>query len=830
MNKISSKFWNLLKNNVEILTVIAVLFIITLMFFQGPLRNGFVQSSAKILYSTDALYTDNADVVKDEIGNGLLSDTLYQFYPWHKFTLDSLKNYEIPFWNPYVLGGVPFFANYQSSFFEFTRLISYFFSIPLNQFSLFSSFLELFLAGLFTFLFVRNLKVSRFGSIVSAISFMFSLPLVVWMEHPIGKVIIWLPLILLCIDKIIKARLLYLPILIFAVSFQFFAGNPEISFFVLLISFLYVIFRVLNRDYAQEYSKSKVVCILAIPFFLGGLIALVQIVPFLELLSQSEMMSVGRTGSANTNVLQAIFSGQWNTWQSSEGIKEFIKNVSVVLNPNLYGSPVINSWWRETGNYSENSMYFGFLPFLFSLIALRFSFKKKNVKFFASIGILSLLISIALPVFVLFNYLPIFNLVNLGRLRLVFVFCGAVLAGIGFDYVFQRKNIDKKKAISIGLLFALLIAFQSFVVLTLRSLMSLDLFRAQLINSYLLIFSSFAILAVYLLIVYKKGDQGKSFRFNKYLIIAFIFFDLFLYGNSYHPTIKEEYIFPNTKAVQFLSENIIDRERVTSLNFKQGELKSSLVPNSSMVFQLYDVRGFEVVKISRYQKLIENDFNQVGEYLLGGKPSDKLLDVLGVKYLIQEKGSLEDEYLSGKDYQLAYSDEHISIYENSGYLPKAFFSNHLVKASDSQEALNIFEQFDFSQEAIVEIGDEGSAVIDEYNLHATKEGSLNRNLEIQQYSPNYLEIETHTEENSFLVLNDTYYKNWQAYLDGEKIKIYPTNVAFRGVFVPAGKHNIIFKYQPHNFNILLLISILLTCLSIMFFLYVYFRHDNPRSE
>ncbi|MBW6440452.1 YfhO family protein [Patescibacteria group bacterium] len=813
-----------MKEKIGDFLVIGVLILAILIFFQEPIYNGFVQSSAKILYSTDSLHINDSSAVENFTSNGLLGDTIYQFYPWHKFTLDSIKKFEIPFWNPYVLGGVPFFANYQSSLFEFTRLVSYLLSIPLNHFSFFSAFVELFFAGLFTFLFVRNLKVSRLGSIVSAISFMFSLPLVVWMQHPIGKVIIWLPLILLCIDKIIKRKFYYISILAFAIAFQFFAGNPEISFFVLLLGLSYAIFRTLNQEYNLKYSKIKILSILTIPFILGGLIALVQIIPFLELLSQSDMVGVGRTGSAGTNIFEAIFSGQWNTWNSSEGVKEFIKNISVAFNPNLYGSPVINSWWRETGNYSENSIYFGFLPFLFSLIAVMFSFKKKNVKFFLVVGISSLFISIAIPIFVLFNYLPIFNLVNLGRLRLVYVFCGAVLAGIGFDYVFNKENINKKKIIIIVLLFVLLLTFYSIVVFTLRSLMQVDLFKAQLIKNYLLIFSSIFILGISLFVVYKKGELKKSFRFNKHVIITMIFFDLFLYGSSYHPSLEEKYIYPQREGIAFLTQNTSNYERVTSLKFDNTKLQSSLIPNSSIVYNLYDARGFEVVKISRYEKLVEKDFNQIGEYFLGGNPPDRLLDVLGVKYIIQEKNSREDQNLADKKYKLSYSDDDINIYENSGYLPKVFFVENIINIKNIDDALNMFPKFNYTKEALVEIDD--LEKIKSYNLKSQRENSESDVLEIKQYSPNYIEVQSSSENENFMVLSDTYYKNWHAYVDGEETIIYPVNVAFRGIFVPDGNHRIVFKYSPYRFNLLIIISIFTVFISVILFM----KEIRPRKN
>ena len=47
-----------------------------------------------------------------------------------------------------------------------------------------------------------------------------------------------------------------------------------------------------------------------------------------------------------------------------------------------------------------------------------------------------------------------------------------------------------------------------------------------------------------------------------------------------------------------------------------------------------------------------------------------------------------------------------------------------------------------------------------------------------------------------LVLSDAYYPGWRATVDGEAAPIYPTNVLFRGVPIPAGEHTVVFTYAP----------------------------------
>ena len=66
---------------------------------------------------------------------------------------------------------------------------------------------------------------------------------------------------------------------------------------------------------------------------------------------------------------------------------------------------------------------------------------------------------------------------------------------------------------------------------------------------------------------------------------------------------------------------------------------------------------------------------------------------------------------------------------------------------------------------------------------------------------NRLDLQVNARENSLLVLSDTYYPGWRAFVDGEETKIYRADYAFRAIPLNAGTHQVEFVYDPTSFKL-----------------------------
>ena len=83
---------------------------------------------------------------------------------------------------------------------------------------------------------------------------------------------------------------------------------------------------------------------------------------------------------------------------------------------------------------------------------------------------------------------------------------------------------------------------------------------------------------------------------------------------------------------------------------------------------------------------------------------------------------------------------------------------------------------------------------------AAAAGAPVRAASILQYRSQRVRIEAETDAPALLMLNDTDFPGWRAYVNGQPARIVSANYLFRGVFVPAGKHIVEFRYEPRSFQ------------------------------
>lgn len=112
-------------------------------------------------------------------------------------------------------------------------------------------------------------------------------------------------------------------------------------------------------------------------------------------------------------------------------------------------------------------------------------------------------------------------------------------------------------------------------------------------------------------------------------------------------------------------------------------------------------------------------------------------------------------------------------------------SYRLVQSPEAAKAVLLSDDFNPAREAIL------------YNPPLVRLSGDNRTAtaSIVDYAANEVTIQTKSDHDGLLVLSDTYYPGWNAYVDGQKKTILQANVCQRAVEVPSGEHVVRFTFD-----------------------------------
>lgn len=160
--------------------------------------------------------------------------------------------------------------------------------------------------------------------------------------------------------------------------------------------------------------------------------------------------------------------------------------------------------------------------------------------------------------------------------------------------------------------------------------------------------------------------------------------------------------------------------------------------------------------------------------------------------------------LSDPNLPLVYHDLNATIYENLRAFPRAFLVGQVATASEEQDAILKTRYLEWETRNTTVIEGMPENEITAINSGTGEPG----NASIEQYSPTSVSIHAVALRTSLLVLTDTYFPGWNAYLDGVPIPTYRAYGLVRGVLIPPGSHQVWFKYEPISFEVGVIISIL----------------------
>ena len=303
------------------------------------------------------------------------------------------------------------------------------------------------------------------------------------------------------------------------------------------------------------------------------------------------------------------------------------------------------------------------------------------------------------------------------------------------------------------------------------------------------------------------------------LVIAFIAADLILFGHALNPTTEPRLYELATSSGAFLRgenegyrvftfpETDYDLKFAKYLRFDDfgpGDvdwlmgLRETLMPNLAMSEGLFSANNFDPLLISHYERLMQEVDKglprRADEAYLS--VALRLLSLMNVKYI------LDDGEIPGLNPVFA---DGMRVYRNDDALPRAYVVPQAQVISDEEGLLTELSGQTFDPRRVVLLRPAPSQEPISYPPVPRPSPFIPLS---PAYSPNAVQIAVSLDWDGFLVLSDTYYPGWRAYVDGEEKEILRANYAFRALPLESGQHTVLFKYEPLSFKVGLAISLI----------------------
>lgn len=277
-----------------------------------------------------------------------------------------------------------------------------------------------------------------------------------------------------------------------------------------------------------------------------------------------------------------------------------------------------------------------------------------------------------------------------------------------------------------------------------------------------ILFSIILLAAIY---AYTKKIMQPGVIIGVLLIITMV--DLIKVDSQYLN--KEHYMEPSTLEASSFTASSADQAILQDkdphyrvLNLATGD------PFTDATTSYYhrSLGGYHAAKLLIYQNMVAAHMN--------GKLSQSILNMLDTRYVIvpgQAQGQL-------------------AVQKNPGALGPVWFVKHVQAVPSQVDALKAIGDFNPTDTAYVlqsDFKNAGPAPV--YDSTAS--------IKLVHYDNDSISYQSVSPTAQFAVLSEIYYPaGWNAYIDGKKADYVQTDYILRGIGVPAGNHNITFKFEP----------------------------------
>ncbi len=198
-------------------------------------------------------------------------------------------------------------------------------------------------------------------------------------------------------------------------------------------------------------------------------------------------------------------------------------------------------------------------------------------------------------------------------------------------------------------------------------------------------------------------------------------------------------------------------------------------------------------------RLFLHDGNRAGWYYPVEKLDSPVLDLMNVRYVLTRAADIP-RFAALPKFRHVASLPGTEVFENTAVLPRFYFVGRVQPVASLAEAHELIEhgRIDLHETAITD---------QKIDLSPNDDLSTAGDVKVIKYEPSRIDLSLRTARVSLLVLSETYYPGWKAWIDEQPAAIHPVDIALRGVVVPAGAHQLRMEFRPAILPISLCISL-----------------------
>lgn len=723
-------------------------------------------------------------------GTFFVQDMMIQNYPFRDFFARALGEFSLPLWAPEINCGFPLFAEGQAGvLYPFNLLAALL--LPTWAALNYNIIFHFWLAGTGAYGLLRVLQCLPAAALVGGLSYCCSGYLVVRAMSPnYVDVCAWMPVCLLLVELALQRgqwRLVLAAALV--VGLQWLAGHPQAAFYSAGASSLFALY----RGWRQGWRLTALLA-LGVPL-LGLGLAAIQLLPTAELVRVSSR-------------------GQGVSLEQFVGMSLPPERLITLLLPNFFGNDATGSYWgQREGFFIQLCPYMGVLPLFLSLVALRRR-RDQYTCFFCVLGSLALILSLGhyTEFFALLHKFPGLKFFRIPtRFLLWLALAVAMLAGLGLDQILRSPRRSGAGSWWVcGILAALAVgmAWNNHGVLwgetgelrrvggeKLAALLHYQQeLRWDLVRCLLLLGLGAAVAT-------SQGRAGWRLRVLPWVVPLAVYVDLYSFGAHFNGVIEPEVYLRQPETAARIHED-------AGIETGLAPRLLSLISEENSPYDWHSGWGVDQHFYRQYpQTLRMYTASQYG--LAGALPGwsplhltrhwefmrayPGVMDLAGVRYVLSCRP------LAGRSLE-ALADGEVKVYRNRTALSRAYLVPGFRLTSGTRERLELLvdPSFDPRHEVLLE-ADPGPM------------GGVGRpvgSVRVKSYAPEEVQLEVEGSQGGMLVLSDTYYPGWRAFVDGEERPIFQANHVFRAVPVQAGTREVIFRYEPDSFRNGLWLSVL----------------------